>query len=118
MHGVWPRPATSSTTTTLSTIPTGARSPETVLHEGVCFLVKTDGDVDYNARVTADFGSFYGNTYAYYSYGSPDNDWIARDDYVLYVDLDGSLGDVYDVERSYGYKLDSISGHKLEKLFA
>lgn len=33
---------------------------------------------------------------------SPDNDWIARDDYVLYVDLDGSLGDVYDVERSYG----------------
>lgn len=37
------------------------------------------------------------------SYGlSPDNDWIARDDYVLYVDLDGSLGDIYDVERSYG----------------
>lgn len=33
---------------------------------------------------------------------SPDNDWIARDDYVLYVDLDGSLGDVYGVERSYG----------------
>lgn len=33
---------------------------------------------------------------------SPDNDWIARDDYVLYVDSDGSLGDIYDVERSYG----------------
>ena len=49
---------------------------------------------------------------------SPDNDWISRDDYVLYVNLDGSLGDVYDVERSYGYKLDSISGHKLEKLFS
>lgn len=37
-----------------------------------------------------------------YFIGSPDNDWIDRDDYVLYVDLDGSLGDVYDVERSYG----------------
>lgn len=57
--------------------------------------------------------------FVYDSYGnSPDNDWIARDDYVLYVDLDGSLGDVYNVERSYGYKLDSISGHKLERLFS
>ena len=39
------------------------------------------------------------------SYGnSPDNDWIVRDDYVLYIDLDGSLGDVYGVERSYGLR--------------
>lgn len=48
-------------------------------------------------------GVFHDDSYIGYSYGSsPDNDWIARDDYVLYVDLDGSLGDVYDVERSYG----------------
>ena len=76
-------------------------------------------DDDYDAWVVWSGGAVRSSDYVYSSYGlSPDNDWISRDDYVLYVNLDGSLGDVYDVERSYGYKLDSISGHKLEKLFS
>ena len=116
-----------------------AFSPYTIWNNFAC-LVYSDGIIGYgsgNFIVSFSYGSpntKYGNSAidvginggvgnSYYavvddSYGnSPDNDWIARDDYVLYVDLDGSLGDVYDVERSYGYKLDSISGHKLERLF-
>lgn len=80
-------------TTILSTIPTAIkyiRSPYTI-SSSYAYYIELDGGV---------YGDYHG---AYYSYGlSPDNDWIARDDYVLYVDLDGSLGDVYDVERSYG----------------
>ena len=84
----------TSTSTMSTTVPTDYFSPGTDWND-CCYYVKSFGILfpRYGNSVEDDPDN---------SYGSPDNDWIARDDYVLYVDLDGSLGDVYDVERSYG----------------